>query len=171
MSRAAPPRGGHSTPTKHVHTRVDSPSQSVPKSATPRRLASVSLDHWTQLWNAQKRQGRPNVQTAREIVPIGLSRGLATRDQLCFDPGRPPPGGAKTAFESHLASAAYSASVLYCPSGSLPKTWMEMKPALHVARVVMSCAHFTLGASFCSKGEAPLSLSHHDLPPHPSVLV
>lgn len=84
-------------PPQNTHSRARSipPSQSVPKSATPRRPASVSLDHWTQLWNAQKRQGRPNVQTAREIVPIGTSRGLATRDQLCFDPGRPPPGGAK----------------------------------------------------------------------------
>lgn len=84
-------------PTTHMHAYADSPSESVLKSATPRPLPSVSLNHWTWLWNAQKRQGRPNVQTTREIIPIGLSRALATRDHLCFDPGRPPPGGAKTA--------------------------------------------------------------------------
>lgn len=141
-------------------TTFDSPSQSVPKSATPRWLASVSSTHWTQLCNAQKRQGRPNVQTAREIIPIGLSRGLATRDHVCFDPRRPPPGGAKTASNriSRLPLAMrpyYAARRAFCQT-----IWMEMKPASYtiLGDLVTCRAYSVLRVSSNSKGNVSLAL-------------
>lgn len=142
-------------------TTFDSPSQSVPKSATPRWLAGVSSIHWMPLWNAQKRQGRPNVQTAREIIPIGLSRGLATRDHVCFDPRRPPPSGAKTASNriSRLPLAMrpyYAARRAFCQ-----RIWMEMKRASSVilGDLVTCCAYSVLRISFNSKGIASLTLN------------